>query len=67
MRLVCRLDRCAEKSGRTYKWIASQLGVTQATVSRWVHSKGYPSVHTLFRIAALLECAVDELYEVVEE
>lgn len=62
MKLISRIDYWVEKRGFTYKWIAIQLNVTQATLSRWVHNKGYPSIHTLFALAELLECKVDDLY-----
>lgn len=67
MKLISKIDQRVEGRGLTYKWIASQLDVTQATFSRWVHNKSHPSIHTLFRLAALLECTVDDLYEYSEE
>lgn len=52
-----------EKSGRSNKWIAKQLGVSEETVSRWINDKGMPSVVKLFNLAVLLECKVDDLYK----
>lgn len=51
------------KRGRSNKWIALQLNVTEETISRWIHNKGMPSGKTLFDLADLLECKVDDLYE----
>lgn len=45
----------AEKQ-RTSKWLAEQLGVTPATVSKWCTNTSQPDLQTLARIADLLNC-----------
>ncbi len=46
---------------RTQKWLASELGKTENTVSNWVKNYNQPSVEELYRIADLLNCTVAEL------
>lgn len=60
--LKSNLKYWIEKEGRTNKWIARELGVTQETVSRWINNKSQPSVETLFAIADLFNCKADDLY-----
>ena len=50
----------AEKK-RTNKWLAEQLGVTPATVSKWCTNTSQPDLQTLARIAELLGCEKREL------
>ena len=63
MELKSRINYWKEKRGRTTKWIAKELGVSPEIVSRWANNKNYPSIHTLFRLAEILECKVDDLFE----
>ena len=46
---------------RTSKWLAEQLGVTPATVSKWCTNTSQPDLYTLDRIAVLLGCDKREL------
>lgn len=46
---------------RTSKWLSEQLGVTPATVSKWCTNTSQPDLHTLARIAELLECEKRDL------
>ena len=43
----------AEKK-RTNKWLAEQLGVNPATVSKWCTNASQPSLESLVKIAELL-------------
>lgn len=42
--------------------LANKLGVTKQTLSLWVNGKSFPTIQTLFKIAYILNCTVDELY-----
>ena len=53
----------AEKK-RTNKWLAAQLGVNPATVSKWCKNSSQPSLETLMKIAELLEVNYTELIRV---
>ncbi len=61
--MECYINDWIEKRGYKKKWIAKQLGVSQEVLSRWINGKNMPSVENLFRLAALLECKVDDLYK----
>ena len=50
----------AEKK-RTNKWLAEQLGVNAATVSKWCTNVSQPDLYTLDKIAILLDIDKREL------
>ena len=50
----------AEKK-RTNKWLAEQIGVDQATVSKWCTNSAQPNLENLMEVAKCLEVDVKEL------
>ncbi|MCR5068307.1 MAG: helix-turn-helix domain-containing protein [Prevotella sp.] len=50
----------AEKK-RTNKWLAEQIGVDQATVSKWCTNSAQPNSENLMEVAKCLEVDVKEL------
>ena len=50
----------AEKK-RTNKWLADQIGVDQATVSKWCTNSAQPNLENLMEVAKCLEVNVNEL------
>lgn len=50
----------AEKK-RTNKWLAEQIGVDQATVSKWRTNSAQPNLENLMEVAKCLEVNVNEL------
>ena len=66
MKLKSRISYWKDKRGRSNKWIAGELKVSEESVSRWINNKSYPSIHTLWDLAELLDCKVDDLYERIE-
>ena len=50
----------AEKK-RTNKWLAEQIGVDQATVSKWCTNSAQPKLENLIEVARCLEVNVNEL------
>ena len=50
----------AEKK-RTNKWLAKQLGVDPATVSKWCTNSAQPNLENLMEIAKVLDIDVKEL------
>ena len=50
----------AEKK-RTNKWLAEQIGVDQATVSKWCTNSAQPILENLMEVAKCLEVNVNEL------
>lgn len=50
----------AEKNIQS-KWISEQLGVSRATVSKWVNNTSQPSLEMIDRLAKLLDVDYTEL------
>lgn len=67
MRIKCclmkinRLKIVLAENDKTSKWLASELGKSESTVSRWCTNEVQPSVETLAQIANLLKIDVREL------
>ena len=55
----------AEKK-RTNKWLAEQIGVDQATVSKWCTNSAQPNLENLIEIAKCLEINVNDFFECSE-
>ena len=45
----------------TNKWLSEQLGVGQATISKWVRNNAQPNLEMLIKIAQCLEVDIKEL------
>ena len=56
-----RLKVVLAETKRTNRWLAEQLGIEQATVSKWCTNTSQPSLETLFQIAECLGVTVQEL------
>ena len=54
------VNMLAEKK-RTNKWLAEQLGVNPATVSKWCTNSSQPDLASLMKIAKLLKVDLTEL------
>ncbi len=46
---------------KTNIWLAEQVGVSKAAVSKWCTNDNQPTVETLFRIADVLDVSVCDL------
>ena len=53
----------AEKK-RTNKWLAEQIGVDPATVSKWCTNTAQPNLENLVEIARCLEVDVNQLLRI---
>jgi|HigsolmetaAR201D_1030396.scaffolds.fasta_scaffold09573_8 putative transcriptional regulator len=58
-----RIGELIDARGFKRKYIAEKLGVTQKQLSNWCTNRNYPTVPKLFKLAEILNCTVDELYE----
>jgi DNA-binding XRE family transcriptional regulator len=47
--------------------LSEKLGVTKQTMSSWVNGKSSPTLETAFKIAKLLDCKVDDLFNYIDE
>lgn len=50
-----RIKAVLAETGKTGKWLADELGVNPATVSRWSQNVSQPDLETLYKIAELLK------------
>lgn len=51
------------KSEYKKKYVAKELKVSQTVLSRWINGHSKPSLINAFKLAHLLNCKVDDLYE----
>ena len=58
---INRIKAVLAEVGKTNLWLAEQLGVNQTTVSKWCTTTCQPDLHTLSRIAELLNVSRREL------
>ena len=56
-----RIREVLDEKGISNKWLAEQLDVNPASVSKWCTNSSQPRVEMLFRIAGVLEVGVCEL------
>lgn len=47
--------------------VAKTLGVAKQTINGWVNGRIKPPLETAFKIAKILECRVDDLWEYRED
>lgn len=52
-----------EKLGLTQSYIASEVGVTQACVAQWERGEALPRSDKLPKLAEVLCCRIDDLFE----
>lgn len=55
----------AEKN-LTNKWLSEQLGVGQATISKWVQNNAQPNLEMLIKLSKLLEVDINDLIRAEE-
>lgn len=58
---INRLKIVLAEKKRTSRWLASELGVTPSTVSKWCTNSSQPDLSSLVRIAELLSVDIKEL------
>jgi putative transcriptional regulator len=56
-----------KKSKFNRQYIMKELEVSANTLSNWSTGKSIPSLDKAFKLAELLNCKVDDLYEKIEE
>ena len=49
--------------GMSKKEVAQRLGVSQVVLSRWINGHANPSLENAFKLAKILNCKVDDLFE----
>lgn len=64
--MKCKIGDLIDEKGLRRKFIANKMGITPQQLSNWIHERNYPTIDKAFKIADLLGCKVDDLYERVE-
>lgn len=67
MILKPKFDEHFERMGLMKKFVAKKIGISQNQMSNICSGKSYPTAVNLFKIADILQCKVDDLYERVDE
>lgn len=55
------IKKMRQKRGLTQKQLADRLGVKQSNISRWESGAFKPNAATLKKMAAVLNCRIDDL------
>ena len=58
-----KIKEMRKRSGMTQEEVAHQIGVTQGTVWQWESGMVMPTAVNLQKLAATLNCTVDELLQ----
>lgn len=67
MKLIPRYDEHFERTGLMKKFVAKEVGISKNQMSNICKGKSYPTALNLFKLADILKCKVDDLYERVED
>lgn len=61
--MISKIGELIELKGYKKKYIAKLMGITPEQLSRWISGNSKPTIDKAFKLAKLLECKVDDLYE----
>ena len=61
--MIMRIKELRESKEISQKQLASDMGVLQTTISNWESEVALPRARDLPRLAELLGCTIDELFE----
>lgn len=61
-----RLKVILAEKNITNKWLAEQMGVGQATISKWVTNSAQPNLEMLIKLSKTLNVEIAELVRITE-
>jgi len=64
MKLI--IEELIESSGLKKRYIAKQINVNENTITNWINGKSYPRLDQAVKLAYILNCEVNDLYEIKE-
>lgn len=72
MKLHSKFDEVVKRKGIKKKFIVDELGISKTTMSLWSNdangeAKTSPNVFLVLKVAKLLDCKVEDLFEIKEE
>lgn len=62
-----RIGEHIDASGYKKKHVANLLGITPTQLSNWISGRSYPTIDKAFKLANILGCKVDDLYDIKKE
>lgn len=62
MNITCNIKAILATKKMKARDLAAVLDVSETTVSNWTNNTSYPTLTMLFRIAAVLDCSINDLY-----
>lgn len=65
--LINRLAIVLKEERRSNRWLASEVGFTETTVSKWVNNAKQPNVFVFYLIALILKRDLKDLFISSEE
>ena len=65
--LINRLAIILKEERRSNRWLASEVGFTETTVSKWVNNAKQPNVFVFYLIALILKRDLKDLFISSEE
>ncbi|WP_054637200.1 helix-turn-helix transcriptional regulator [Thalassobacillus sp. C254] len=65
--LVSKIGECIKRSGYRRDYIAKEMGIQKQQLSNWCTGRSKPRTEDLFKLAALLNCKTDDMYEFIKE
>jgi putative transcriptional regulator len=61
--MKCYIEEKIKKSGLRKGFIAEQLEISPQQLRKWMKGEYYPPANQLFKLAKILSCKVDEMYD----
>lgn len=61
--MVSRVEQVLEEKGKTAYWLAKQMGISPQMVYMYIRLEKTPSLKRALQMAKILECKVDDLFE----
>ncbi|MFS0776275.1 helix-turn-helix transcriptional regulator [Neobacillus sp. 3P2-tot-E-2] len=61
--MKCRIGELIEIKGMKKKYVAKEIGITPNQLSNWLAMKSFPPLDKAYKLADLLNCKVDDLYD----
>lgn len=58
-----QIQKLRQQCGISQAALAQMIGVTSSTVAKWETAEVYPRAQLLPKIAEILKCSIDELFE----
>jgi DNA-binding XRE family transcriptional regulator len=59
---VNKLKEKIREQGRTQRWICQKLGITEATLSRYISGKHKPNYKIAQKLSELLCCKTEDIF-----